>query len=123
MFLGAMGYSKSTLRISGGYFQTNPIHRNYISSISQSICLRNNQISSKLTSGQNNIFTPNIGILPIYSPAVISTRGLEWDITDWATQMGGMVSTSNHIMGDKVEVETDVVVLFTIEIAQVGDGG
>jgi hypothetical protein len=30
--------------------------------------------------------------------------------------MGGMVSTSNHIMGDTVEVETDAIVLFTIEI-------
>jgi thiamine pyrophosphokinase len=71
-----------------------------------------------LTSIQNDIFTRNIGILPIYSPAVITTKGLEWDVTNWETQMGGMVSTSNHVMGDTVEVETDVVVLFTIEVVR-----
>ncbi|KAF2435197.1 thiamine pyrophosphokinase-like protein 1 [Tothia fuscella] len=84
-------------------------------------------VSSLLRPGQNvilgvdqkdDIFTPNIGILPIFGPAVITTKGLEWDVEDWKTEMGGMVSTSNHIMHDKVEVQTDVVVLFTIEMKE-----
>jgi len=57
---------------------------------------------SKITDLNPNvgIFTENIGILPIYRAATISTKGLEWDVQDWKTEMGGMVSTSNHAAVD-----------------------
>ncbi|KAI5269806.1 thiamine pyrophosphokinase [Aureobasidium subglaciale] len=61
------------------------------------------------------VITPNIGILPIFGPAHISTNGLEWDVKDWYTQMGGQVSTSNHIVKDQITVSTDAEVLFTVE--------
>jgi thiamine pyrophosphokinase len=63
----------------------------------------------------DGIFTSNVGILPIYGAATISTKGMEWDVQEWKTEMGGMVSTSNHVLGDEVEVVTDHVVLFTVE--------
>ncbi|QDS72848.1 hypothetical protein FKW77_007104 [Venturia effusa] len=69
----------------------------------------------KSLSSSAGIFTKNIGIVPIYGAAVISTKGLEWDVQDWETEMGGMVSTSNHVLGDEVVVVTDRVVLFTVE--------
>lgn len=65
----------------------------------------------------SGLFTENVGLVPIYTPAVISTRGLEWDVTDWDTQMGGQVSTSNHVKADEVHVETNAPILFTIERA------
>ncbi|KAF2817025.1 thiamine pyrophosphokinase-like protein 1 [Mytilinidion resinicola] len=71
-----------------------------------------NTISTGLSAGY---FTCNVGIVPVYGPAQITTSGLEWDVQDWATQMGHQVSTSNHAMGEQVEVETDASVLFTIE--------
>lgn len=40
---------------------------------------------------------------------------MEWDVQDWETEMGGMFSTSNRILGDEVVVITDRVILFTIE--------
>ncbi|KAK5999864.1 hypothetical protein QM012_004952 [Aureobasidium pullulans] len=61
------------------------------------------------------VITPNIGILPIFGPAHISTNGLEWDVKDWHTQMGGQVSTSNHIVKDQITISTDAEVLFTVE--------
>lgn len=61
------------------------------------------------------VITPNIGILPIFGPAHISTNGLEWDVEDWYTQMGGQVSTSNHIVADQITISTDAEVLFTVE--------
>ncbi|CAD0110434.1 unnamed protein product [Aureobasidium uvarum] len=61
------------------------------------------------------VITPNIGILPIFGPAHISTNGLEWDVEDWHTQMGGQVSTSNHIVKDQITISTDAEVLFTVE--------
>lgn len=66
----------------------------------------------------SKVFTENVGLLPVWGPATISTVGLEWDIKEWYTQMGGQVSTSNHVKADEVRVETDVPILFTIECAQ-----
>jgi thiamine pyrophosphokinase len=40
---------------------------------------------------------------------------LEWDVQEWHTQMGGQVSTSNHIVKDQVTISTDAEVLFTVE--------
>lgn len=82
-------------------------------------------ISTILKPGSIAIYTPlesglikrNIGILPLYGPATISTQGLEWDVEDWPTAMGGQVSTSNHIMTDRIVINTDNEVLFTVERA------
>lgn len=63
-------------------------------------------------------FEENIGIIPLSAPATITTRGFEWDVQDWHTEIGGQISTSNHIRADQVEVETSVPVLFTVELAQ-----
>jgi thiamine pyrophosphokinase len=60
-------------------------------------------------------FTQNMGLLPIYGPATITTSGLEWDVQDWDTQMGTQVSTSNHVTADEVRVQTTASILFTIE--------
>ena len=82
-------------------------------------------ISTILSPGSTVIHTPlrtglikrNVGILPLYGPAVISTQGLEWDVEDWPTGMGGQVSTSNHVIADRITVKTDNHVLFTVQNA------
>jgi thiamine pyrophosphokinase len=66
---------------------------------------------------EGGLITRNVGILPVYGKAVISTRGLEWDVQGWETEMGGMVSSSNHVVEEWVEVESDGEVLFTVERA------
>jgi thiamine pyrophosphokinase len=68
-----------------------------------------------------SVFRKHAGILPIYGPARISIKGFEWDVQDWETMMGGNVSTSNHVLGNEVEVEVvGEMVLFTIELADTG---
>ncbi|KAJ5775879.1 uncharacterized protein N7511_000890 [Penicillium nucicola] len=62
-------------------------------------------------------FEENIGIIPLSAPASITTKGFEWDVEKWHTEIGGQISTSNHIRADKVEIETSVPVLFTVELA------
>ena len=77
-----------------------------------------------LEKGLNKIHTPldtgffkeNVGIIPVAKPSVITTRGLEWDVTNWPTEFGIQISTSNHIKSDIVEVETTERVLFTLEL-------
>ena len=63
-------------------------------------------------------FTENVGIIPIGRPSVITTHGFEWDTTDWSTEFGAQISTSNHIRAEMLEVETSERVLFTLEIAR-----
>ncbi|KAI1431487.1 thiamine pyrophosphokinase [Xylaria sp. CBS 124048] len=61
-------------------------------------------------------FSKYVGIVPVGDKAVISTKGLEWDVRDWPTEFGGQMSTSNHVLPETtvVEVCTDKDVLFTI---------
>jgi thiamine pyrophosphokinase len=40
----------------------------------------------------SGFFTENIGLLPVWGPATITTTGLEWDVKEWYTHMGGQVS-------------------------------
>jgi thiamine pyrophosphokinase len=64
------------------------------------------------------LFEENIGIIPLSAPAWITTQGFEWDVENWHTEIGGQLSTSNHIRADVVSVETSVPVLFTVELAE-----
>ena len=80
-------------------------------------------ISTTLSPGRSSIHTPlgnglikkKMGILPVYGPAVISTEGLEWDVQDWPTEMGGQMSTSNHIAADCITIWTNNDVMFTVQ--------
>lgn len=70
----------------------------------------------------DEVFAKYVGILPVREPSVITTRGLEWDVQDWETEIGGQVSTSNHVLPETevVEVETTADVLFTIALRELG---
>ena len=60
----------------------------------------------------------HIGIIPLKEPSIITTKGLEWDVTDWYTEIGGQISTSNHVREDWVTIETSKDVLFTIDLLE-----
>ncbi|RDW83745.1 thiamine diphosphokinase [Aspergillus mulundensis] len=60
----------------------------------------------------------NVGIIPLSGPARITTSGFEWDVEDWKTEIGGQISTSNHIRAETVSVQTNAPVLFTVELAK-----
>lgn len=70
-----------------------------------------------LEQDQEFYLSENVGIIPLTGPATITTIGLEWDVTDWKTEIGGQISTSNHIRADEVNVTTTRPVLFTVEFA------
>ncbi|KAI9341297.1 thiamine pyrophosphokinase [Pilaira anomala] len=59
---------------------------------------------------------PTCGIMPIGSPATLTTKGLKWDMDELKCEFGGMVSTSNAIDNDIIEIVTDSPVVWTIEI-------
>lgn len=60
----------------------------------------------------------HLGILPLGQPAVITLEGFKYDVQDWPTRIGGVVSTSNHVKDDVVKVVTNEPVLFTIDLAE-----
>ena len=63
-------------------------------------------------------FEENVGIIPVVGPIKITIHGFEWDVTDWPTEFGGQMSTSNHIRSDKLEISFDGKrPLFTMELA------
>lgn len=66
----------------------------------------------------DHLLEENVGIIPISGPARITTKGFQWDVEDWTTEIGGQLSTSNHIRADVVEVTAEVPILFTVELAK-----
>lgn len=85
--------------------------------------LSEQSLSFVLEKGLNRIelntetFAENVGIVPITGPAVITTKGLEWDVQAWKTNFGGQISTSNHWRSKTTNIETTTRVLFTVELA------
>ncbi|KAK4202352.1 putative thiamine pyrophosphokinase [Triangularia verruculosa] len=73
------------------------------------------------SAGEDDVFAKWVGILPVREPSRITTKGLEWDVTDWPTEFGGQMSTSNHILPETqvVEVEATKDVLFTMSLRQI----
>ncbi|KAI7854190.1 thiamine pyrophosphokinase [Circinella umbellata] len=61
---------------------------------------------------------PTCGLIPIGAPATLTTRGLRWNLVNHKCHFGGMVSTSNAIDQDLIEVETDSPLVWTIELKE-----
>ncbi|GAA5862318.1 hypothetical protein JCM1840_004140 [Sporobolomyces johnsonii] len=66
-------------------------------------------------------FGKTCGILPLgASEAFVTTTGLEWDLGPtsymYPTSLAVAVSTSNHLVQEDVTVETDVPVVWTMEV-------
>ena len=78
-----------------------------------------------LDEGLNTIVTPvgtglfadHLGIIPMAKPAIISTRGLKWNVDDWFTAVGYSITTSNQIMQPVIQVRTSAPVLLTLELS------
>ncbi|KAM0326539.1 hypothetical protein ACHAQA_006408 [Verticillium albo-atrum] len=69
--------------------------------------------------GGSEVFGKHVGIVPLGEPSVITTSGLEWDVENWETHLGGRISTSNHVLPETtvVRIETTNQVIFTIALA------
>lgn len=65
------------------------------------------------------LLAENVGIIPLHGRTALTLRGFEWDVTDWESEIGGQLSTSNHIRADSVYVSSlQSPVLFTVELAE-----
>jgi len=59
---------------------------------------------------------PTCGLLPLGGLATLTTQGLQWDVKEARSFFGGMVSTSNCVLGATVHVLTDVPLVWTINV-------
>lgn len=79
---------------------------------------RSGQKEGEGREGEGGYLSENAGIIPLTGPTSISTKGFQWDVQDWRTEIGGQLSTSNHIRAQRVEVDCAEAVLFTVELAE-----
>ncbi|KAF5000156.1 hypothetical protein FGRMN_1970 [Fusarium graminum] len=70
--------------------------------------------------GEQDLFGKHVGIIPLKEAANITTKGFEWDVENWQTEIGGKLSTSNHILPESqvVTVTTDKDVIFTVALKE-----
>ncbi|PYH88695.1 thiamine pyrophosphokinase [Aspergillus ellipticus CBS 707.79] len=68
-------------------------------------------------SAESYLLEENVGIVPLSGMTRISTSGFQWDVEQWETEIGGQISTSNHVRGDVVSVQAPGPVLLTLELA------
>ncbi|EIE82265.1 thiamine pyrophosphokinase [Rhizopus delemar RA 99-880] len=59
---------------------------------------------------------PTCGVIPVSAPAVISSHGLKWDMNNLHCHFGGVISTSNVLDNELIEITTDSPVVWTVEI-------
>lgn len=60
---------------------------------------------------------PYCGLLPLGAPSTCTTTtGLKWDLNKTSLQFGGLISTSNIPMGDRVTVSSDKDLMWTISL-------
>ena len=61
-------------------------------------------------------FSVRCGLVPLGSSVDnITTRGLKWNLSNGALRFGGLVSTSNELVDEQVQVETPEPLLFTLD--------
>lgn len=87
--------------------------------------LSEQSLSFVLAAGQNEmhvsnrVFAENVGIIPVLGLTHITTSGFEWDVSQWPTEFGGQISTSNHIRAEVVKVKVHGSrPLFTLELVK-----
>ncbi|KAJ1891180.1 thiamine pyrophosphokinase [Kickxella alabastrina] len=64
---------------------------------------------------------PACGLLPLEAEAVLTTRGLKWDLQEQPSSFAGLLSTSNVITAkDEIYVETTQPVVWTCQLTSSG---
>ncbi|XP_023645463.1 thiamine pyrophosphokinase 1 isoform X1 [Capsella rubella] len=70
---------------------------------------------------QSSLEGPHCGLIPIGTPsAKTTTSGLKWDLSNTEMRFGGLISTSNLVKEEKITVESDSDLLWTISIKKTG---
>ncbi|KAJ2896100.1 thiamine pyrophosphokinase [Coemansia aciculifera] len=89
--------------------------------VRQMTVISDENLSSVLPKGKNKILVnkqvdgPTCGILPLAGEAVLTTKGLRWNLDHFSSAFEGMMSTSNIIDDPEVYIESSMPVVWTSE--------
>ncbi|KAF0690430.1 Aste57867_18162 [Aphanomyces stellatus] len=94
------------------------------SSIFERMTLVSDSTSATLLVPGKHTIRPNFsiegrtcGLIPIGGPCEsLTTDGLKWNLSNDSTSFGGLVSTSNHVLGSEIQVETSDPLVWTTEL-------
>ncbi|PSS06223.1 Thiamine pyrophosphokinase [Actinidia chinensis var. chinensis] len=66
---------------------------------------------------QSSVEGPHCGLIPIGMPSErTTTTGLKWNLSDTGMRFGGLISTSNIVIEERITVQSDSDLLWTISI-------
>ncbi|KAL4603594.1 hypothetical protein ACB092_10G135200 [Castanea dentata] len=65
---------------------------------------------------QSSVEGPHCGLIPFPLSKSTTTTGLQWDLTNTEMRFGGLISTSNVVKGEKITVESDADLIWTISV-------
>ncbi|KAA3471405.1 thiamine pyrophosphokinase 1-like isoform X2 [Gossypium australe] len=66
---------------------------------------------------QTSVEGPHCGLIPVGAPSrSTTTTGLRWNLNNTEMRFGGLISSSNIVVGEKVTVQSDTDLLWTISI-------
>ncbi|XP_050264444.1 thiamine pyrophosphokinase 1 isoform X2 [Quercus robur] len=65
---------------------------------------------------QSSVEGPHCGLIPFPLSKSTTTTGLQWDLTNTEMRFGGLISTSNVVEGEKITVESDADLIWTISV-------
>ncbi|XP_057461866.1 thiamine pyrophosphokinase 1-like isoform X2 [Actinidia eriantha] len=66
---------------------------------------------------QSSVEGPHCGLIPIGMPSErTTTTGLKWNLSDTEMRFGGLISTSNIVIEERITVQSDSDLLWTTSI-------
>lgn len=112
-----------------GNFQTLALVPNLAPSLPPVFLCSSHSISWLLRPGKHTIVLPspapeNCGLIPLDGKALVTTSGLKWNLANQPLRFGDLISTSNSFAEEvkEVFVETDALLLWTMDLPQVFRG-
>jgi len=106
-----------------GNFQTLALVSDLAPSLPPVFLCSSHSISWLLRPGKHTIVVPSpspehCGLIPMDGKAIVSTSGLNWNLTNQPLRFGELISTSNRFSKEAKEVfvETDSLLLWTMDL-------
>ncbi|CAN6468916.1 unnamed protein product [Victoria cruziana] len=77
----------------------------------------NINVLHRFSDTRSSVEGPHCGLFPVGRPSLCTTTtGLQWDLTESEMGFGGLISTSNIVREEKITVQSDSDLIWTISI-------
>ncbi|MFH4981738.1 hypothetical protein AB6A40_008447 [Gnathostoma spinigerum] len=74
---------------------------------------------NKIVLYDHSMITKICGFIPFCQErTTVTTQGFKWDLSHSDVAFGGIISTSNQVIGNQVEIETTAPLIFTLQLTE-----